>query len=111
MYLSKIQPSYFWTFLGDGVRLGTVLNGAGDPQTPGWPSVPYAHRVTYSNDDDAPISAIPKIPIQPISYSDARNILKHLGGEGMKSILCNSVDQRRPSPSCTDACIAEKGHS
>ena len=55
------------------------MNGAGDPQTPGWPSVRDAHRLDHS---DGLISALPKIPVQPIGYSDARRILKELGGQG-----------------------------
>ena len=65
---------------GDGVRFGSVLNGAGDPQTPGWPSVGDGHRISHS---DNLISALPKIPVQPIGYSDARRILKDLGGPGV----------------------------
>ncbi len=71
-----------YTHAGNGIHLGTVLNGAGDPLTPGWPSVQGAHRLR-SHDDNGRLllSELPSIPVHPISYNDARTILKCLGGQ------------------------------
>ena len=74
--------------LGDGVRYGSVLNGFGDPETPGWPSVSNAHRLDHNG---GTISALPKIPVQPIGYADARRILKELGGKGGLQFLISSM--------------------
>lgn len=59
----------------DAIRRDSLLwNGVGDPLTPGYPATHYAYRV--------PLQAVqmPRIPVQPISYSTAYEILKLLGG-------------------------------
>ncbi|KAM5245953.1 glutamate carboxypeptidase 2 [Ctenodactylus gundi] len=66
-----------WNLPGGGVQRGNVLNlnGAGDPLTPGYPANDDAHR-------RAPAEAVglPRIPVHPIGYSDARRLLQHMGG-------------------------------
>ncbi|XP_042894430.1 putative N-acetylated-alpha-linked acidic dipeptidase isoform X2 [Penaeus japonicus] len=57
-----------------GVQAGTVLLADGDPLTPFYPSVESAYRLAEEN------SSVPKIPVQPVSYGDAREILRHMGG-------------------------------
>ena len=47
----------------------------GDPLTPGTPSVPGTPRIKQSEAQD-----IPRIPVQPISYGDARRLLQPLRG-------------------------------
>ena len=49
--------------------------GPGDPQTPGWASVPGAHRIPI----DQAVS-VPKIICLPISWRDAKPLLEHMDG-------------------------------
>ena len=57
-----------------GVQRGSVFNGAGDPTTPGWPSTPGAKRITPEQSD------APKIPVIPMGYGNASELLKGLKG-------------------------------
>jgi N-acetylated-alpha-linked acidic dipeptidase len=59
----------------DGVQRGSVFNGAGDPATPGYPSIRGAPRIPESQ------MAIPHIPVVPISYGNASELLDGLGGK------------------------------
>lgn len=60
----------------DAVRRDSLLwNGLGDPQTPSYPSTPYAFRLPVQA-----IKVFPKIPVQPISTEDAYEILGLMGG-------------------------------
>ena len=56
----------------NGVQRGSVFNGAGDPATPGYASVPGAPRLT---EDQMPI---PHIPVIPVSYGNASELLEGL---------------------------------
>ncbi len=58
----------------DGVQRGSVFNGAGDPATPGYASVAGAPRLAESQ------MTIPHIPVVPISYGNASELLEELGG-------------------------------
>jgi N-acetylated-alpha-linked acidic dipeptidase len=58
----------------DGVQRGSVFNGAGDPATPGYASVPGAPRLTQEQ------MVIPHIPVVPISYGNAGELLDGLRG-------------------------------
>ena len=58
----------------DGVQRGSVFNGAGDPATPGYPSIAGAPRLTQDR------MTIPHIPVVPISYGNASELLDGLGG-------------------------------
>ena len=59
----------------DGVQRGSVFNGAGDPATPGYASVGGAPRLTPDQ------MTIPHIPVVPISYGNATELLNGLGGK------------------------------
>ena len=64
-----------------GVQRGSVVGGAGDPLTPGWPSARVdlgmaAERVEL---DDAR-TALPRIPSLPISAADALPLLEAMEG-------------------------------
>ncbi|KAG1709935.1 hypothetical protein DVH05_016949 [Phytophthora capsici] len=48
---------------------------SGDPMTPGWASVEGASRLTYEQ-----VTNIPRVPVLPLSYGQARRILNVLGG-------------------------------
>ncbi|MEO7455398.1 MAG: M20/M25/M40 family metallo-hydrolase [Gemmatimonadaceae bacterium] len=58
----------------NGVQRGSVFNGAGDPATPGYPSIPSSKRITQEQ------MVIPHIPVVPISYGNASELLDGLHG-------------------------------
>ena len=58
-----------------GVQRGSIYNGHGDPTTPGYASVPGARRVPADS-----MYATPKIPVIPISYGIAQEILSAMHG-------------------------------
>ncbi|XP_066475642.1 putative N-acetylated-alpha-linked acidic dipeptidase [Tiliqua scincoides] len=65
-----------WNLPGGGVQRGNViiLNGAGDALTPGYPAKEYIYR--YDEMEAVPL----KIPVHPIGYRDAEQLLKEMGG-------------------------------
>jgi N-acetylated-alpha-linked acidic dipeptidase len=61
-----------------GVQRGSVLDlplYPGDPLSPGWASEPGSKRLPLSE-----AQTIMKIPVLPISYGDAQQLLSHLSG-------------------------------
>jgi N-acetylated-alpha-linked acidic dipeptidase len=60
-----------------GVQRGSVMNGAGDPSTPGYASVRGARRL------DAGRMPVPRIPVVPISYANAAELLRDLRGKAI----------------------------
>ena len=58
----------------DGIQRGSMMNGNGDPTTPSWSSVEGARRLAEDSLD------IPKIPIIPMSYGNARRFLEPMAG-------------------------------
>uniref|UniRef100_A0A4W5NUP2 Aminopeptidase NAALADL1 n=1 Tax=Hucho hucho TaxID=62062 RepID=A0A4W5NUP2_9TELE len=62
-----------WNLPGGGAQRGNVLNlnGAGDPLTPGYPAKEYTYR--YNLEEGV---GLPKIPVHPIGYHDAIQLLK-----------------------------------
>ena len=62
---------------GDGVQRGSVFNGAGDPATPGYASTTNAPRLTTDRME------LPRIPVVPISYGNASELLAGLRGPGV----------------------------
>lgn len=74
----NVYPNSWW-LSGSGIVRDTATLRLGDPQTPGWPSLPAgdihnAYGVHLEQN-------LPKIPVQPVSYDDARQLLKSLGGQ------------------------------
>jgi N-acetylated-alpha-linked acidic dipeptidase len=57
-----------------GVQRGSVFNGAGDPLTPGYPSKPGAPRLKPED------TALPRIPVVPISAANAQTLLSEVRG-------------------------------
>lgn len=57
-----------------GIQRGSVMNGAGDPSTPGWASKPGVSRI--------PLGAmpVPHIPVVPIGYGNAAELLAPVRG-------------------------------
>jgi N-acetylated-alpha-linked acidic dipeptidase len=64
----------------DGVQRGSVFNGAGDPATPGYPSTATARRLTPEQ------MTIPRIPVVPISYGNATELLDGLRGRDVPQV-------------------------
>jgi N-acetylated-alpha-linked acidic dipeptidase len=56
------------------VQRGSVFNGAGDPSTPGWASAPGARRLPADS------MAVPRIPVVPIGYANAAELLRGVRG-------------------------------
>ncbi len=57
-----------------GIQRGSMMNGNGDPTTPGYPSLPGVRRVPEDS------LVIPRIPIIPMGYGNARRFLGALEG-------------------------------
>jgi N-acetylated-alpha-linked acidic dipeptidase len=57
-----------------GVQRGSVKLSPGDPSTPGWPSSEGARRLPLAEMD------IPKIPVVPVGYGNATELLTGLDG-------------------------------
>ena len=57
-----------------GIQRGSMMNGNGDPTTPSWSSVEGARRVPEDS------LAIPRIPIIPMGYGNARRLLEPVTG-------------------------------
>ncbi|MGH7644819.1 MAG: PA domain-containing protein, partial [Gemmatimonadales bacterium] len=57
-----------------GIQRGSVRNGNGDPTTPSYASVPGARRVPFDSLD------VPRIPVIPMGYGNARRVLEGLRG-------------------------------
>lgn len=61
----------------NGVQRGSILNTDGDPSTPGYGSKPGVPRLTAQQMD------IPHIPVVPISYGNATELLKDVRGSAV----------------------------
>lgn len=60
-----------------GIQRGSVMNPDGDPSTPGYPSTENAKRIPVSQME------IPRIPVLPISYGNAAELLRGLSGNSI----------------------------
>jgi N-acetylated-alpha-linked acidic dipeptidase len=60
-----------------GIQRGSVMNPDGDPSTPGYPSTVNARRIPLAQMD------VPHIPVLPISYGNAAELLRGLAGEAI----------------------------
>ncbi len=60
-----------------GIQRGSVMNSDGDPSTPGYPSTPGAPRLPVATMD------IPHIPVLPMSYGNAAELLRGLAGNSI----------------------------
>jgi N-acetylated-alpha-linked acidic dipeptidase len=56
------------------VQRGSVMNGTGDPTTPGWPSVRGARRLPLDS------LRVPRIPVVPLSWANAAELLRDVRG-------------------------------
>lgn len=71
--VDRVYPDT-WFLPGTGIQRGNVITRKGDPLTQGYPATDYM----YQNDEDEVI--LPKIPVQPIGYDDAKRFLMLLDG-------------------------------
>jgi N-acetylated-alpha-linked acidic dipeptidase len=60
-----------------GIQRGSVMNPNGDPSTPGYPSSEGARRIPLSQME------VPHIPVLPISYGNASELLRGLNGNSI----------------------------
>jgi len=60
-----------------GIQRGSVMNPNGDPSTPGYPSSAGAKRIPLREMD------VPRIPVLPISYGNATELLRDLSGHSI----------------------------
>ena len=60
-----------------GIQRGSVMNPNGDPSTPGYPSSANARRIPLSQME------VPHIPVLPISYGNATELLRGLTGKSI----------------------------
>lgn len=77
----KVFPDGPWAN-ATNVQRGSINLGQGDPATPGFPSQnhPLAPRLTNDELFDNELMqghTLPKIPVQPLGWGDARSILSH----------------------------------
>ncbi|CAM2718148.1 unnamed protein product [Rotaria socialis] len=64
-----------WYMPPSGTQRGSAFIANGDPLTPIYPSTDYMYRLEEEN-----VKYLPRIPAQPISYSEAQMILQYLQG-------------------------------
>lgn len=74
----------------NAAQRGTVMQGVGDPLTPGFASTEYAERLSVSSKEVT--EKFPSIPSMPISADDARRILLSLSGPAVPSSWRGSMD-------------------
>jgi len=74
----NILPNKFW-MPGTAVQRGSLALADGDPETPNWPSLDHVYRL----DIEDRAEHLPSIPVQPIGYTDAYEILRRM--EGIKA--------------------------
>jgi N-acetylated-alpha-linked acidic dipeptidase len=60
-----------------GIQRGSVMNPNGDPSTPGYASTTNARRIPLAQMD------VPRIPVLPISYGNAAELLRGLTGRSI----------------------------
>jgi len=71
-----LYPNTFW-MPGTAVQRGSLALADGDPLTPNWPSVEHAYRLDAKDRE----AYLPRIPVQPVGYTDAGEILSRMGGD------------------------------
>jgi len=71
----NLFPQTFW-MPGSAVQRGSLALADGDPETPNWPSLDNVYRL----DEEDRAEILPRIPVQPMGYADAYEILSRLEG-------------------------------
>ena len=80
----ETYPNKAW-MSKDAVFSKALYAHFGDPLTPNFPSIPGMYRRPINQ------SGFPTIPVQPISYEDAFNLLSRLKGEFLTILFCHLV--------------------
>ncbi len=75
-FRGDVYPDGAWRH-PTAIQRGSVMNGSGDPTTPGWASIEGARRVEPGSAEGFDL---PGIPVIPISAAVAEPILRSLGG-------------------------------
>lgn len=70
---NEVYPNSWW-LPGTGVQRGSLSLTIGDPLTPLYPATESAYRLDPSE------AQLPRIPVQPIGYDDARVLLQNMTG-------------------------------
>lgn len=68
-----VYPDSWW-LPGTGVQRGSLKLSLGDPLTPLYPATESAYRMDVSMTD------LPRIPVQPVGYEDARVLMRNMTG-------------------------------
>jgi len=76
MDADNLFPNTFW-MPGTAVQRGSLALSDGDPLTPNWPSMENAYRLDEADRQEY----LPKIPVQPVGYTDAEQILNKIDGD------------------------------
>ena len=71
---ANVYPNTFF-LPPSGVQRGTTFLGDGDPLSPRWTSIKGAYRQEINETEN-----LPAIPVQPIGYGDAEQLLTVMGG-------------------------------
>ncbi|XP_024188888.1 probable glutamate carboxypeptidase AMP1 [Rosa chinensis] len=79
-----------------GFERGVVMNGVGDPLTPGWGGVDGAERLDL--EDPEVLKRFPNVPSMPLSAEAAGNILGTLGGAPAPPEWRAGVERVGPGP-------------
>ncbi|KAL4200403.1 hypothetical protein AMTRI_Chr03g149430 [Amborella trichopoda] len=99
---SEVEGDGF--FKDDGIERGTVMEGLGDPLTPGWGAMEYAERLDIGVEEVR--ERFPSIPSLPISGYNAKVILESLWGpqlpEQWKGALHSEVGRVGSGPTSVD---------
>uniref|UniRef100_A0A0M3HXJ4 PA domain-containing protein n=1 Tax=Ascaris lumbricoides TaxID=6252 RepID=A0A0M3HXJ4_ASCLU len=77
-YPEKVYPNTEWMPL-EGAQRGSIMRGNGDPLSPLYPSKKDLYR-TKTVQEAKNDGTLPTIPVLPISYSDAFQILSRMQG-------------------------------
>jgi len=73
---ANVYPNTFW-MPGTAVQRGSLALADGDPLTPNWPSLENAYRL----DEDDRREYLPRIPVQPVGYTDVEQLLLRMEGD------------------------------
>ena len=94
-----------------GVQRGSVMNDNGDPSTPGYPSTPVPSGSRCAQ------MAIPHIPVVPLSYRNAAELLRGIHDRGAPCVgvglaICVARDpelrRRRGRAACRSGITSDR---
>lgn len=74
----RVYPNTEW-MPNEGVQRGSIMHGNGDPLSPLYPSKKNLYRSRTISEAKAQ-HILPNIPVLPLSYKDAYEVLSYMGG-------------------------------